>query len=455
MTSMPELEHRHTHTEAMLSVEDALSRILSFVEPLEPVRLPLADVVGMVLAGDVTSELDVPPLDNSAMDGYAVRAGDVAGASEGTPSTLRIIGKIAAGQLPSAPVTAGTAIRIMTGAPIPDGADSVVPFEETDEVERRRDGRALDEVSVNMPAALGAHVRLAGRDITKGQTVLKAGTVLRPAQIGLLASLGHPKASVHRRPVVAILATGDELAQPGEVLPEGRIYDSNSPGLTAAVLEAGGVPKPIGFARDDLGSVNAKLDEGLDADLLITSAGVSKGDFDMVKDVLSERGEMQFWSVRMRPGKPLAFGLLSAGGPSGQGETGTQSVPNLDGQSVTRNVPHLGLPGNPVSALVAFEQFGRPAIARMLGRGPVPRPTVRAVLADPIRNADGRRVFARAVVTRRDDKYHASLTGNQSSNLLTSMAEANGLAICPEDVPGMGVGEEVEVLMLQWPPEVF
>jgi molybdopterin molybdotransferase len=438
---MPELEHRHTHTEAMLSVEDALSRILSFFEPLEPVQVPIAEALGMVLTGDVTSDLNVPPLDNSAMDGYAVRAGDVAGASEGTPCTLRIVGTIAAGQLPSDSVTAGTAIRIMTGAPIPPGADSVVPFEETDEVERRSEGRPLHEVSVNMPAALGAHIRTAGRDITQGQTVLKAGTVMRPPQIGLLASLGHSNALVHRRPVVAILATGDELTQPGEALPEGRIYDSNSPGLTAAVLESGGVPKPIGFARDDLDSVNAKLDEGLDADLLITSAGVSKGDFDMVKDVLSERGEMQFWSVRMRPGKPLAFGLLSASGSRGKPKSGS--------------VPHLGLPGNPVSALVAFEQFGRPAIAKMLGRGPVPRPTVRAVLSDPIRNADGRRVFARTVVTRRDGKYHASLTGDQSSNLLTSMAGANGLAICPEDVPGMEVGEEVEVLMLQWPPEVF
>jgi molybdopterin molybdotransferase len=450
---MPELEHRHVHTEAMLSVEDALSRILSFVEPLETVAVPIAEAVGMVLGSDVTSDLNVPPLDNSAMDGYAVRAGDVAEASEGAPCTLRIIGTIAAGQMPSDPVTAGTAIRIMTGAPIPAGADSVVPFEETDEVERRTEGRPMDEVSVNMPAPLGAHIRAAGRDITRGQTVLTAGTVMRPAQIGLLASLGHPNASVHRRPIVAILATGDELAQPGEELPEGRIYDSNSPGLAAAVVEAGGVPKPIGFARDDLDSVNAKLDEGLDADLLITSAGVSKGDFDMVKDVLSERGEMEFWSVRMRPGKPLAFGLLSASGSVGKPET--RSVSNKRTQGVTRSVPHLGLPGNPVSALVAFEQFGRPAIAKMLGRGPVPRPTVRAVLADPIRNADGRRVFARAVVTRRDDKYHASLTGDQSSNLLTSMAGANGLAICPEDVPGMGVGEEVEVLMLQWPPEIF
>jgi molybdopterin molybdotransferase len=422
----------------MFSVEDALQKILDFFEPLQVVQVPIAEAGGMVLARDVTSNLDVPPLDNSAMDGYAVRANDVASASGSRPSVLRVIGTVAAGQLPSAAVEPGTAVRIMTGAPVPPGADAIVPFEDTDEVERRSEGRALNEVSVSAPAGPGDHIRVAGRDISRGQTVLRAGTALKPAQIGLLASVGYPTAPVHRRPVVAILATGDELVEPGNELPEGRIYDSNSPGLTAAVIEAGGVPKAIGIAADNLDSVNAKLDEGLSADLLITSAGVSKGDFDMVKDVLSERGEMQFWSVRMRPAKPLAFGLLRSGG-----------------QGVTRNVPHLGLPGNPVSALVAFEQFGRPAIAKMLGRGPVPRPTVRAVLADPIRNVDGRRVFARAVVTRRDGKYHASLTGDQSSNLLTSMAGANGLAICPEDVPGKQVGDEVEVLMLQWPPEVF
>ncbi len=428
----------------MLSVEDALARILAFFEPLDAVQVPVAEAGGMVLAEDITSDLDVPPLDNSAMDGYAVRSDDVAAATGTAPSALRVVGTIAAGELPSVGVESGTAIRIMTGGPLPPGADAVVPFEDTDEVERRSEGRPLTEVSVKAPAAPGAHIRLTGRDVSQGQMVLGAGTALRPAQIGLLASLGHPTAPVHRRPVVAILATGDELVESGKTLPKGGIYDSNSPSVAAAVLEAGGVPRSIGVARDDLDSVNAKLDEGLAADLLITTAGVSKGDFDMVKDVLRQRGEMQFWSVRMRPGKPLAFGALTVGNKERAGKGAAR-----------RRVPHLGLPGNPVSALVAFEQFGRPAIAKMLGLGPVPRPTVRAVLTDPIHNTDGRRVFARAVVTRRDGTYHASLTGDQSSNLLTSMAEANGLAICPENVPGKQISEEVEVLMLQWPPEVF
>ncbi len=435
MTSHP--AHRHSHTEAMLTVEEALERILSFFEALEPARMPIAEAGGMVISEDVVSHLDVPPLDNSAMDGYAVSSQSVSSAAPHAPATLRVIDKLAAGDLPTTPVGPGTAIRIMTGAPVPRGADAVVPFEDTDEVERRLKARTLDEISVRHPAGPGSNVRQAGRDLARGQTVLRRGTVIGPSQVGLLASLGHATVSVHRRPVVAILSTGDELVEPGLPLPEGRIYDSNGAGIAAAVMEAGGTPRQVGTARDDLESVNAKIDEGIDSDMLITSAGVSKGDFDMVKDVLTRRGSMQFWSVRMRPAKPLAFGLLSASDGSG------------------RTVPHLGLPGNPVSALVAFEQFGRLAIAKMLGRDPAMRPRVRAVLTDPIHNTDGRRVYARAVVTKRDGRYYASLTGDQSSNLLTSMAAANGLAICPEDLALKQAGDEVDVLMLRWPPEVF
>ena len=425
----------------MLSVEDALERILAAFEPLEAVGVPIAEAGGMALTEDVVSDLDVPPLDNSAMDGYAVRADSVATATQDAPVTLRVIGRVAAGELPTTRVEPGTAVRIMTGAPIPPGADAVVPFEDTDEVDRRRVGRPLDEVAVGRAVEVGADIRRAGRDIARGQTVLRAGTILRAPHIGLLASLGAKEATVRRRPEVAILATGDELVRPGLSLPEGKVYDSNSHALAAAVSEAGGTPRIIGIARDDMESVHSKLDDGMRSDMLITSAGVSKGDFDMVKDVLAERGEMQFWSVRMRPAKPLAFGVL-------------HPRDRRSGAS-TRGVPHLGLPGNPVSALVAFEQFGRPAIAKMLGHGPVPRPVVRAVLADPIHNTDGRRVYARAVVTRRGDKYHASLTGDQGSNILTSMAEATGLAICPEDVPVVEAGETVDVLMIRWPSEIF
>ena len=435
-------QHGHTHGhshrhygEAMLSVEEALERILGYFAPLPPVSAPLLDALGQTLAEDAVARHDIPPLDNSAMDGYAIQAADVSGASKETPATLRVVGSVAAGELPSESVTPGAAIRIMTGAPIPQGADAVVPFEDTDEMERRASGASLSEIAIRYAVAQGDDIRPAGQDVRQGDVVLRKGTTLRPSEIGVLASLGYAEALVARRPVVAILATGDELLEPGEAHQPGKIYDSNTYSVAAGVVRYGGVPKIIGIARDNLASMNAKLTAGLDADMLITSAGVSKGDYDMVKDVLAQHGQIDFWSVRMRPAKPLAFGALNA--PDG------------------RRVPHLGLPGNPVSALVAFEQFGRAAIRRMLGLPDAPKPTISAVLDEPIHNGDSRRVYARAVVRRDNGAYRAKLTGDQGSNLLTSMARANGLAICPEDLPLKDAGESVDVQMLDWTEEVF
>ena len=323
----------------------------------------------------------------------------------------------------------------MTGAPVPDGADAIVPFEDTDEMQRRANGTPLSEIGIQYAVSVGDDIRPAGQDMRKGDLVLQAGTMLRPAEIGVLASLGCDTVKVARRPVVAILATGNELLEPGAPYQPGLIYDSNTYSIAASVIRYGGVPKLIGIARDNLSSMNAKLREGLKSDMLVTSAGVSKGDYDMVKDVLSQHGEIDFWSVRMRPAKPLAFGILNA-------DSG-------------RKVPLLGLPGNPVSALVAFEQFGRAAIRRMLGKPDAPKPTITAVLDEPIHNTDSRRVFARAVIRRENGVYRASLTGSQSSNLLTSMARANGLAICPEDIPVKHAGELVQVQMLDWTEETF
>ena len=419
----------------MLTVEDALERILSHFETLDAVRVPLLDALGQVLAEDALAARDIPPLDNSAMDGYALQAADVSGASEDSPAPLKVVGYVAAGQLPSDTVTPGTAVRIMTGAPVPDGADAVVPFEETDETERRESGASMDEIGVRFPVAVGADIRPAGQDVGAGTMVLPAGSTLRPAEIGVLASLGFDSVLAVRRPVVAILSTGDELLNPGDGYETGKIYDSNSYSVAASVRRYGGVPKLLGIARDSMDSVNEKLREGMEADMLITSAGVSKGDYDMVKDALARHGRVDFWSVRMRPAKPLAFGVLRA----------------ADG----RSVPHLGLPGNPVSAMVAFEQFGRAAIHKMMGKTPLPKPTIRATLDEPIYNTDGRRVYARAVIRKENGAYRAKLTGNQSSNLLTSMADANGLAVCPEDLPMMDAGETVEALMLDWPEDVF
>jgi len=426
--------HRHDH-ESMMSVEEALARVLSFFHELDPEDKPILEAQGQVLAEDVVGRFDIPPLANSAMDGYAVQVDSVEGASLESPRVLGVTGSVAAGHLPDRPVTPGTAIRIMTGAPIPEGADAVVPFEDTDEVERKARGDSLSEIAVQVGARRSANIRPAGEDVKSGQRALEKGTVLRSGEIGVLASLGYSRVSVIRRPVAAILATGDELVEPGEEPGPGGIFDSNSYSLASAVRRAGGIPKLLGIAGDILDEIASKLQIGLRSDILITSAGVSKGDYDIVKDVLAKHGKIEFWSVRMRPAKPLAFGVLR--GPDG------------------RQVPHLGLPGNPVSALVGFEQFGRPAINRMLGKGDEARPVVEAVLEEPLYNTDGRRVFARAIVTKRDGVYYARLTGQQSSNLLTSMARANGLAVCPEDVAKKDIGEIVEVQMIDWPEDVF
>ena len=422
----------HGH-EDMLEVEQAFQRIIGHFAPLDTVELPVLECLGLTLAEDINSPLDLPPLANSAMDGYAVLHADIAHAN-GAPPTLSVISAVAAGQVSDQTVTAGNAIRIMTGAPVPAGADTVVPFEETDELDRRRDGQALDEIVIRKALPLGSNVRPAGEDVRAGELVLPAGTVVRPAEAGVMASLGLSKARVIRRPVVAVLSTGDELTAVGDPLTPGHIYDSNSSSVAAAVVAAGGVPRILGIARDNLDDLHRCIDAAADADLLVTSAGVSKGDYDMVKDVLEQRGDMNFWSVRMRPAKPLAFGLL-----------------RRDNRSP---LPLLGLPGNPVSALLAFEMFGRPAVRRMLGRDLLARPMVEGVLTGPIFNSDGRRVYARVKVERRDGAWFATPTGPQGSNILTSLSRANGLAICPSDLTRKEAGQAVKIIMLDWNEEV-
>ncbi len=414
----------------MISVEEALERILSYVSLLEVEEKPILDARGQVVADDIVSPLDIPPLDNTAMDGYAVRAADTAGASESSPVQLGVTGELAAGYVFDGEVTPGSAVRIMTGAPIPRGADSVVPFEETDESSGRAFGafaKSRDTVGILKASEPGANIRLAAEDVRRGQPIIAKGAVLHPAQIGVLASLGMVTVRVHRRPIVAILSTGDEVKDPGSPLKPGQIYDSNAYSISAMVAANGGIPRRLGIAQDTVDALTAKLRAGLDADLLVTSAGVSRGDYDVVKDVLAKEGEVDFWTVRMRPGKPLAFGAFPSGG---------------------RRVPHIGLPGNPVSSMVSFELFGRPAIYKMLGRSDWQRPIVRAIADEAIPNTDARRVYARAIVTKRDGRWHAALTGPQGSGILTSMAVANAFAVVPEDVPGVAVGDEVDAILL-------
>ena len=419
----------------MISVDQAMAKVLENVAVLEAEESPILSCLGQVLAEDVSSAINIPPLDNSAMDGYAVRAADTRGASLKSPRTLRVIDTVAAGAVSKSEVAPDTAIRIMTGAAIPDGADSVVRFEDTDESERQG---TPAEIGVLIEVAPGAEIRRAGEDIAAGARVLNQGTRLRASEIGVLASLGCGKVKVIRRPVVAILSTGDEIADIAQPLSPGQIYNSNSYSLAALVQHYGAVPRMLGIASDSEDSLKDKLSSGRDADMVITSGGVSLGDYDVVREVLEKEGEIVFWRVREKPGKPLVFGLLEMRSKTGG----------------AKKMPFFGLAGNPVSAMVNFELFARPAILKMMGRRHLSKPTVRAVVEDAIENTDGRRVFTRVFVEKRDDGYSARLTGPQGSGILTSMALANGLAIVPEDKPGVKPGDVVEVMMLDWSEEV-
>lgn len=411
----------------MISVEEALAHVLTHFHPLEPERVPLLDSLDRVLSEDIVSDSNVPPFNNSAMDGYAVIADDIMHASDENPVTLRVIGEVAAGYIAISPVERGSTIRIMTGAPLPLGADTVVRFEDTSEGgESGATGRKC--VEIMQAIRRGDNVRMAGEDIRVDEVVFVKGTVVREGEIGVMASLGKKYVSVHRRPRVAILATGDELVEIDEPVTPGKIRNSNGYSNAAAVLKAGGVPVQLGIARDNIGDLTAKIHEGLDADvdLFITSAGVSVGDYDIVKDVLNAEGEVRFWQVRMKPGKPLAFGVLRG----------------------KKQVPLLGLPGNPVSAMISFDVFARPAILKMLGRTEFARPTVRAVLQGDVKNNSQRRNIIRVVVEKRDGGFIARSTGAQGSGILTSIARANGFLVVPEDVSLVRAGELVEVQML-------
>jgi molybdopterin molybdotransferase len=407
----------------LLGVPEARERILRAFRPLPAVRLPLLEAVGLVLAEPVIASENLPPFANSAMDGFAVLAADTAGASEQTPARLRVTGLAAAGAAPTAAVTPGTAVRIMTGAPLPPGADAVVRFEHTDDVDRPPSAR--NEIGIHSPVRTGEHVRAAGEDVTAGQQVLEPGCQVRPAEIGMLAALGWSSVTVHRRPRVAILSTGDELVDPGTPLGPGQIRNSNSPMIAAMTLRAGGEPLLLGTARDSTAELTALLDQALAADLIITSGGVSTGDYDLVKDVLRMRGAIEMWQVRIRPGKPLAFGHIG-------------------------DVPLLGLPGNPVAAAVAFAQFARPAIRTLLGHTRIDLPTVQATLLDRVENRGGRCAFVRVRVEQTGQGYTARIVGSQGASALTSLVLGNGLLVVPEETTIAEPGDVLTVQMLDW-----
>jgi molybdopterin molybdotransferase len=419
----------------VISVDEALEKVLERIDTLGAEESDVLSCLGQVLAEDVSSPINIPPRDNSAMDGYAVRAADTRGASQKSPRFLRVVETVTAGATPRREVKAGEASRIMTGAPMPEGADSVVRFEDTDEIKRQgSSSKEMGEIGVLVEVELGAEVRRTGEDISASSLVLKKGTVIRAAEVGVLASLGRRRVMVIRRPVVAILATGDEIADVTQPLPEGKIYNSNSYSLAALVRRYGGIPQMLGIASDSEDSLRAKLRLGQEADLVITSGGVSLGDYDVVREVLAKEGEIIFWRVREKPGKPLAFAMIRDRGG--------------------RNIPLFALAGNPVSAMINFELFVRPAILKMMGKKSLNKPTVEAVIENDVKNSDGRRVFTRAIVEKRGGQYFARLTGPQGSGMLSSMALANGLVIVPEDTPGVKRGDVVKVMMLDWGEEI-
>jgi len=400
-------------------VAEASDAILREIAPLEAEAVALRQALGRVLAEDAPSPLALPPWDNASMDGYAVRADDVRSASPEQPVALRVVGSVAAGGSNQREVGPREAMRIMTGAPVPAGADSVIRVEDTDAGESTVRIRADRDVLRN--------IRPRGEDIGKGDIAVLRGTELHPGHIGLLASIGRADVRAYRRPRVAILASGDELVDVdrfAEVLAGTRIVTSNSYSLEAAVRQAGGEPQSLGFVGDDPTAIRDRL-SACECDLLLTTGGVSVGEFDFTRSVLAELGATRrFWRVRIRPGAPLAFGLL-------------------------RGIPWLGLPGNPVSTLVTFELFARPAIRKMLGHSLLFRRPVPVRLSETLTIAAPLTHFFRALVTPSDEGLSAALTGPQGSGLLSSMARANALLVIPPERTRIEAGQLVDALLLR------
>ena len=399
----------------MLSVAEALERVLTGVAVLGAESVPLGEALGRVLAEPVVAGREIPPWDNSSMDGYALRAADTETASQEHPVTLPVVGEVAAGRVAAREIGPGQACRILTGAPLPPGSDSVVPQEEVS-----RDG---GHVSLRRPVQRGAYVRPRGEDIRSGDRILEAGSVLRPAALGVLAALGHARVSVCRRPTVGRALHGDELVDPGSPLGPGQIPDSNTYSLCGLVVEAGAIPLSLGIARDRREELVERFRRGLEANVLVSSAGVSVGDRDFVREAVKALGaRLDFWKVNMRPGKPLTFGRI--------------------GECL-----FFGLPGNPVSSMVTFELFVRPVLRRLGGHRALGRPRIRARALEPIDNPGSRPGYLRVRLESRNGTLGARPTGEQGSAILRSMLLADGLAVLPGDTK-VPEGGEVDVILL-------
>ena len=464
---------------AALAAGEAARRILAAISVQPSLRVPLDDSLGSVLAEPVISPLSIPPWTNSAMDGYAARATDVRGASAAEPVRLRVIEQIAAGQFPARTIGAGECARIYTGAPLPDGADSVIRQEDTDYGD--------EEVQIRSDRDAGVNIRKAGEDITRGSEVLHAGDEVTAARLGVLASMAVAHPVVYRRPRVAILGSGDEIVdvdQPEEILSGRKIASSNTHTLVALVRQAGGIPVNLGIAADTIASLREHLERAADCDLLVTTAGISVGEHDHLRAALAEMGtEMGFWKLRMRPGAPVGFGMV--GGSGGQGvsrsaglrvsqseamkpqdaEAGVEHTERSPAGSPTSlsirpadpltRLPWIGLPGNPVSTMVTFELFVRPAIRKMMGHRLPFRRTVPVRVMEPLKVGATLQHFLRAIVTPTEDgTLEARLTGPQGSGILTSMVVANALLIVPEGQPETPAGTAARALLLDDPLHV-
>lgn len=401
----------------MISVDSALKIILNDIRPLGRENVGLTASLGRILAEDVYAGSDVPGFDNSAMDGYAVKSEDTTNASRQGPKVLTVIEDRKAGCVSRREIKPGEAVRIMTGAMMPKGSDSVVMVEETKRL-------GMESVEIFKPVKRGESVRSKGEDIKKGERVIVEGTRLASGHIGLLASLGKAKVSVTRSPRVAILATGDEVVDVNDKLKPGTLHNSNTYTLYSQVLRCGGIPKNLGIVKDRPEMLETRLKRGLDCDMILTSGGVSVGDYDLVKFILAKMGtNIRFWKVAMRPGKPLVFGLI-------------------------KGIPIFGLPGNPVSSMISFEVFVKQAILKMEGASPLNAKMVDAVLEEKITKKKGLRYFVRAMTRWEDGVYFTRTTGPQGSGILKSMALANSLIVLPEDDEDIDKGVRVTVQFL-------
>jgi molybdopterin molybdotransferase len=405
-------------TDELVSVEDHRDRVLSAIDPLPAFDQPLMEAFGLSAAEDVHAAVALPGFDNSAMDGYAVAYADVLSATEEFPVHLPVVGEIGAGQATLLAVSPGTTVKIMTGAPVPAGADSVVPYEWTD--------RGVANVVISRSPEKGQHVRPKGQDISVGDLVVEAGRVLGARQIGLLAAIGRASVRSRPRPRVVVMSTGSELREPGSALGHDSVYDGNSFLLAAAARQAGAIAYRVGIVPDEPRAfLNALHDQLVRADLVVTSGGVSMGDYDVVKEALAPLGTVWFGGVAMQPGKPQGFGTV--------GEDA---------------VPIVTLPGNPVSSYISFEQFVLPAIRRLMGRTPYIRPAADATITDPLRSPEGRRQFARGTLSVVDGRLAVTPVGSQGSHMIGDLAESDCLIVVPESVTSVEAGETVTVLPL-------